>query len=249
VAYFSYLDIDIFYDIQGYGYPLILLHGNSVSSKMFEKDVKFLSKFFQTIIIDFPGHGKSDRLTQFHDDFWIFNANAVVALTEHLEIEKINIIGTSGGALVGLNICLIAPNLVNKLVADSFLGMKMTHELADHLAKDRAKAVNQLLAKLFWRQQHGDDWRSVVDKDTQMILKCADNGGRVLVDDPSKIFCPVLATASLEDNLIPDIEPKIREVMNRIPNSIVKIYPHGKHTFMVSNRMEFRKIVLEFFES
>lgn len=53
MAFFKYKNKNIFYEISGSGEPLILLHGNSVSSKMFNHILKYYEEDYEVICIDF----------------------------------------------------------------------------------------------------------------------------------------------------------------------------------------------------
>ena len=50
---------------------MLLLHGNSVSSKMFQGIIDLYKEDYKVILIDFLGHGRSDRLEQFPTDFLV----------------------------------------------------------------------------------------------------------------------------------------------------------------------------------
>lgn len=106
MAYFRYGDKNIYYEETGSGFPLILLHGNSVSSKMFTGITDLYNKNFKVILIYFLGHGNSDRLAQFPCDFWYDQAMQVIELITHNHYGRVNLIGTSGGALAALNVAL-----------------------------------------------------------------------------------------------------------------------------------------------
>jgi pimeloyl-ACP methyl ester carboxylesterase len=67
--FFSYNGKKIFYETQGDGKPLVFLHGNTSSSKLF-KPMLPLYKDFQVILIDFLGYGRSDRLKKFPVELW-----------------------------------------------------------------------------------------------------------------------------------------------------------------------------------
>ena len=74
-----YIEFDnkkIYHNSTGQGTPLLLLHGNVVSSLMFKQEIEFYKDFFQVIYFDYPGHGKSERLEKFHTDFWYYNSLA-----------------------------------------------------------------------------------------------------------------------------------------------------------------------------
>lgn len=120
MAYFIYDNKKIYYKEIGNGKPLIFLHGNTASSSMFLEIVNFYTDIFKVILIDFLGHGKSDRLSIFPEDLWFDEAMQVIAFLKEKQYEKVNIIGSSGGALVAINVALEAPELVSKIVADSF---------------------------------------------------------------------------------------------------------------------------------
>ena len=54
MPYFDFEGKKVFYDSLGKGNPLILLHGNSVSSKMFDSESIFYSKYYKVYLIDYP---------------------------------------------------------------------------------------------------------------------------------------------------------------------------------------------------
>ena len=63
MPYFTYQNKKIFFEEYGTGIPLLLLHGNSLSSRMFLPVVNDLQKYSKVILIDFLGNGYSDRLS------------------------------------------------------------------------------------------------------------------------------------------------------------------------------------------
>ena len=66
MSYFEYRGKSVYYGEYGQGTPLIFLHGNTASSKMFELLMPLYSEKFRCILIDFLGNGKSDRIENFH---------------------------------------------------------------------------------------------------------------------------------------------------------------------------------------
>ena len=62
MSYFKYHNKSIFYQEIGAGTPLIFLHGNTASSKMFEMLLPLYKENFSVILIDFLGNGQSDRM-------------------------------------------------------------------------------------------------------------------------------------------------------------------------------------------
>lgn len=88
-----------------------MLHGDTASSVMFQFILPLYQENFRIILLDFLGNGKSDRVDRFPENLWITQIEQVIALIEHLKIEKANLLGTSGGAWVAVNTALKRPDL------------------------------------------------------------------------------------------------------------------------------------------
>ena len=97
MPYFPYQGKQIFYSESGTGRPLVMLHGNTASSVLFEFLLPLYQRDFRVIRMDFLGNGRSNRVETFPEDLWIEQAGQVLALIEHLKIEKADLLGTSLG--------------------------------------------------------------------------------------------------------------------------------------------------------
>ena len=246
MAFFEFDDKQIYYEVLGEGRPLLILHGNSVSSNLFVTCKDFFSKNFKVILMDYPGHGKSQRLPEFRDDFWRYNGQAALNLMDFLEIDKFDIIGTSGGAMVGLNMCVMAPERIGKIIADSFFGDYLTYKEAEYLVAQRQKAKTDFMTVQYWKSHHGEDWESIVDNDCKMMLSFSRKGFPTIFGDLSAIKAEVLLVATSSDKIHPDILGRLDELAVKIPNVKKKYYDYGRHTFMITEKEEFRKIAMEF---
>lgn len=246
MAFFEFDGKQVYYEVLGQGKPLLLLHGNSVSSTLFNSCKLFFSKYFKVILIDYPGHGKSERLTGFRDDFWHYNAHCAFQLMDMLEIDRFDVIGTSGGAMVGLNMCVIHPDRINKIIADSFFGDYLTFIEAEALVAKRQKAKSDFMMSQYWKFHNGDEWENVVDNDCNMMLSFTRKGFPTIFGDLASIKSEVLIVATSSDELLPNILDRLTELSKKIQKVYLKFYNYGKHTFMITEKEEFRKIALEF---
>jgi len=93
---------------------LILLHGNGEDLHIFDQQISYFSQYYRTIAIDTRGHGKSTRGTK-PLNFHTFAAD-LVAVLDALQIEKVNIVGFSDGAITALHTALLAPERVSAMV-------------------------------------------------------------------------------------------------------------------------------------
>ncbi len=238
----------IFFKLKGQGDPLLLLHGNTASSRMFRPVMGFLARHFRLILVDYPGHGRSDRIKDFPLDYWYANGLMVANLLDHLKLKQVNIIGCSGGALVGLNIALERPDLVRRLIADSFEGDHSRNSYVNSLAAQRYLARKKIGARLFWFYNHGHDWRRIVDQDTRMMLDFHSRIGSFFHRDIAELHAPVLLTGSRKDEFLPDIAGIYAELAGHIGSTAaIRLFDDGHHPAMLSNARAFSSTALDFF--
>lgn len=247
MAYFKYHDKSIFYEEYGQGEPLIFLHGNTASSKMFELLMPLYAENFRCILIDFLGNGQSDRIEKFSSDMWYDEAMQTVALIEHLQCGKVSLIGTSGGAWVAINAALERPDLFYRVIADSFDGRTLNDKFSDNLLSERKMAKANLQARQFYEWCQGTDWETVVDLDTEALLKCAKENRPLFHKSLEEMKIPVLLIGSKEDEMCrKNLEQEYKEMATLIPNATIKMFEHGGHPAIATNAENVAKIIYNF---
>lgn len=250
MSYFNYQSKRIFYTEVGCGKPLIMLHGDTASSTMFELLLPLYQENFRVILIDFLGNGKSDRVNKFPADLWISQAQQVIALIEHLELEKVNLLGTSGGAWVAVNTALERPDLIEKIIADSFDGRTLNQDFAEKLLKEREYAKHDIHAKQFYEWCQGEDWETVVDLNTQALTECAEKNLPLFSKPLKTLSNPILFIGSLEDNMCrKDMFEEYREMNKIVKNGTIYSFNSGGHPAISTNAEKFAEIVLNFINS
>jgi len=108
-------DIEMYYAVYGAGDPPILLHGGLGHSDVWGNQIPALAAHFKVIAADSRGHGRSTRSAQPYS--YALMASDVVALMDHLKIDKASILGWSDGGIIGLDIAINHPERLNKLFA------------------------------------------------------------------------------------------------------------------------------------
>lgn len=251
MAYFKYKNKSCYYDTYGNGEPLIFLHGNTASSKMFSSLVDLFSQSFEVILIDFLGHGESDRVESFATDLWYDEALQVIEFIEQMDYKKVNIIGSSGGALVAINVALERPDLLNKVIADSFEGEEPFQAFVENVVAEREASKRDENAKAFYYMMHGEDWESVVDNDTKVIFEHSKTIGKFFHKDLTQLTSPILFTGSKEDEFVKLINPNFYDVLfsnmiEKIGHGQMHIFETGGHPALLSNQEQFSKIAMDF---
>jgi pimeloyl-ACP methyl ester carboxylesterase len=104
----------VWYDEQGQGEPLVLLHGGAVDARFFDGNVEELAQRFRVVTTDLWGHGRSpDREGPFSLESY---ATDVTELIERVAGGSAHVLGHSIGAAVALTLPLRRPGLVRRLV-------------------------------------------------------------------------------------------------------------------------------------
>lgn len=245
MPHFKFSQTKVYYTIVGEGKPLILLHGNSVSSEMFAQVLADYAKFFKVILIDFPGHGKSERVVKFETDFWFYNAKVVYALIQGLGFEKVSVVGTSGGALVAINLGLEHPECIEFIVADSFEGEAPLPSFMETLVADRNRDKQNPLAQEFWKGCHGKDWEQVVDQDTQMLLDFGKAKKSFFHQSIAGLKGHTILTGSRQDEYCDHLDQIYAGLKKRNQELDIYLFDEGGHPAMLSNHTTFLELVKE----
>lgn len=253
MPYFKYNDKSCYYEVHGEGTPLLLLHGNTASSKMFSDVVEPFTKDYKVVLIDFIGHGNSDRVEKFATDLWFDEALQVIAFLEQVQYKTVNLIGSSGGALVAINVALQRPDLVCKVIADSFEGEVPLQEFVQNIIEERETSKRVKNVKNFYFLMHGDDWERVVDNDTFAIKEHAKTIGRFFHKGLNELNTEILFTGSKEDEFINFIDPDFylktfSKLIEKVGNGEMYIFNQGGHPSLLSNQDEFVKLAKDFFK-
>ncbi len=106
--------IDLYYEIQGKGKPLILISGLASDSQSWQAVIKNLSRHYLVITPDNRGVGRT--MPQNIEISIRQIVHDSVALIKHLGLSYVNLVGHSMGGFVALDLAIRYPDCVNKLI-------------------------------------------------------------------------------------------------------------------------------------
>ena len=110
----------LYYEVYGTGFPLIFLHGYSLSSKSWKPYVADFQNDYEVYLIDLTGHGKS---SPFADDLSIKTvAEDLNSLIQYLKLDKIKAAGFSFGGDVLYQLALLDPDLITSMITIGAVG-------------------------------------------------------------------------------------------------------------------------------
>lgn len=151
---FTFHNKSIFYETHGQGPGMLLVHGFLESSNMWKPFLDELSENNTVVIMDLPGHGKSEVLAETHS--MELMAETIHALLEHLDMESITLVGHSMGGYISLAFVEMYPEKIQKLVlinstpmADSAEGKKNRDRALKIIDKTSKAYINMAIGNLF----------------------------------------------------------------------------------------------------
>jgi pimeloyl-ACP methyl ester carboxylesterase len=120
--------INIYYEVEGEGVPLMLHHVLTGSLNTFRRlgYTEKLRKEHQLILIDARGHGRSDKPHQPEAYRLKLFVNDTLAVLDELGVEKPHFLGYSMGGMVGLGIGVYSPDRFRSLIIGGW-GMRERH--------------------------------------------------------------------------------------------------------------------------
>lgn len=106
----------LYYEEQGSGEPVILIHGHSLDRRMWDDQFAELARHYRVVRYDMRGYGQSTPQTE---DFQFTHAEDLIVLMDSLRIDQAHLIGLSLGGEVGADMVGWFPERVKSAVLAS----------------------------------------------------------------------------------------------------------------------------------
>jgi len=210
------------YRIAGNGPALLLLHGYTLSGKLWDPFIEKFSQHFTVIVPDLPGHGLSDEVEGKNTASKF--ANVMIDFLQKIGVNEVHTVGHSGGGMTILNMVKNKPDLVKSMV---LIGIthKFSKEGIEFTKQDTFESLSEKV-KEFYRELHpqGDrQTKKLYDEILHMLFEY--NNFEILADEFEKI--PALIIMGDRDIYF---KPEFAvEMYNALPHSQLWIIPGQKH--------------------
>lgn len=93
---------------------MLLLHCICANRHIFDKHIEELSRKFNVLLVDLPGHGNSKQSCTVIEFRGL--VNEIIAILDKLNIEKVNVWGISLGGVVAKYLLEAIPNRIEKII-------------------------------------------------------------------------------------------------------------------------------------
>ena len=230
-------DIKIWYATFGEGAPVILLHGGLGNSNYWGKQVRALAPNYRVIVMDSRGHGRSTRDAKPYS--YDLMASDVVALMDHLKIDKAAIVGWSDGAIIGLDIAMKHPERMTKLFA--FAANSDPDGVADISA---SKVFNDYIERAGKEYQALSATPDQYEAFLNQIAEMWKTQPNWTADDLRKIVVPTWIVDGARDEAIKRENTEFMAAS--IPNAGLLLQPDVSHFSFIQDSTQFNDDLLHF---
>ena len=208
--------VNLFYERQGQGQPLLLLHGNGESGGIFDVCMPELAQHFAVYAVDSRCHGRSEDPPEISYDAM---AEDMIAFITALNLEKPIFYGFSDGGIVGLLVAIKQPELLRRLIVS---GANLNPQ-----------------GLMPWALQEMErEYEDCPHKLTALMLR----EPNITSEDLRRITVPVDVLAGEQDLIRPE---HTAAIAMGIPHSHLRIIPQADHSSYIVHSRELYPILMD----
>lgn len=249
-------DIDLYYEINGQGQPLLFIHGVGSSARDWGAQVAFFSQRYQVVTVDVRGHGQSDKPPGPYG-IPLFAADTA-ELIKSLGIAPAHVVGLSLGGMIAFQLTVGTPDLVKSLVIvnsgpefviRTFKGYLQVFQRLLIVRLLGMRKMGQVLGKRLFPKPEHEELRQV------FVERWAENDKRAYLDSLravvgwsvtdrlGTISCPTLVVAADEDYTPVSVK---EAYVAEIPQAELVVIPDSRHATPAERPEQFNEVLMAF---
>jgi pimeloyl-ACP methyl ester carboxylesterase len=237
--------VEIAFDDEGQGEPVLLIHGFASNGRVNWVDTGWVKALrdagYRVMTIDNRGHGESEKLydPKFYEA--VEMAEDARRLLDHLSIQRAHVMGYSMGARISAFLAINHPGRVATaifagLASNMINGVGGGAEIAKGLEAPSRDDVTDLSAKAF------RNFAELTRSDLKALAACIKSSRiKITTDMLAKINATVLVVAGELDTVSGDVQP----LVDAIDGATGLTLPNRNHMNAVGDRL-YRETVLDF---
>jgi pimeloyl-ACP methyl ester carboxylesterase len=195
--------VELHYEKSGEGRPLLLLHGNGEDLHIFDEIFPKLARDFAVYAIDSRNHGESGKTDECSYEAM---AEDIYLFIRELNLNKVNIVGFSDGAIVSLILAMRHGEVMEKM---ALLGVNLKPE-------DLTEEFRQFVI---------EKYEETKDPLLEMILEQPN----IDIEEAAKVSVPTLVVAAENDICDYGFFARLSSAMPDAELKIVKGHSHDSY--------------------
>jgi pimeloyl-ACP methyl ester carboxylesterase len=220
----------IYYREAGSGTPLVFLHGGwGYEVYPFDTQIAAMGDRFRILIPDRSGYGRSSPISGLPADFHQRAAQETLLFLDAMKLGRAFVWGHSDGAVIAALAGLAAPQRFHGLILEAFhyTSAKLgSHDWMRSVLGD--PDLVGVRAKEALARDHGEGWRTVVQRNATAWLAIGASGGDLYGGRLRELAVPSLFLNGAVD---PRTEPGDLDAVRRaLPEAEIRIIREGGHS-------------------
>jgi len=242
--------LEIYYQEEGQGHPLVLLHGWGVSSQSLAGVAARLATEFRVLSVDLPGFGWS----QAPAEAWGIEqyADLVRHLLDERGLASVVMLGHSFGGRIAIFLAARHPERVSRLILVASAGVRLRRSLAVRASIGTTRLVRRILAFPGWGplgERLLRRWQDRVgSRDYRAAGAMRPTLVRVVNEDLTPMLpliqAPTLLLWGDRDDEVP--RPAVEIMAAQIPGARLAVFPGAGHFPFQDAPEEFQRRLAEF---
>ena len=242
--YIELLGVKTWYEVEGQGDPLLLLHGGFCTNETWDPQRADFAAKHRVFLPERRAHGHTpdvEGLLSYHD-----MASDTIDFLTSVVGSPAHLVGWSDGGIVALLVAIERPDLVRKIVVTGTYFKPVPElgqaEMLDELTSD-APDLEMFHAMYAAASPDGPEhWPIVVGK----LLEMYRREPHIPIEDLGRISAPTLVLVGDDD--VVTLEHTI-ELYRAIPNSELAVVPGTSHAHFMEKPSLVNRIVLDFLDN
>jgi pimeloyl-ACP methyl ester carboxylesterase len=233
-------ELRMFYEVEGDGEPLVLLHGGFGGAYMFSQQIPMFSEHFRVFVPEQRGRGRTPDVPG--PFTYQLLTDDIIAFLEKIVNHPAHIVGVSDGGIVGLYLAMKRPDILRKAV---FIGANFhwngivpgsgwTELAAEDEAWDMPRQRYAALSP-----DGPEHWPVIFSK----VQKMASKEPTFKVSDLGTVSIPVLIMSGDDDAI--SLEHTIA-MYQALPEAQLAIIPGTSHAEFVEKPALVNQLILDF---
>lgn len=249
--------INLHYESQGDGPPVLLIHGLGSSAADWSPQVDAMKDRFRCITYDARGHGQSDKPDE-GPYFMPQHAADAVALLDHLGIAKVAVVGLSMGGMIAFQMALDAPERMLGMVIINSGPRVKPQTFKEHLAIWQRLILFRMfsmrkIGEVIGKRLFPDENQAALRQ--EFIESWAKNDKRAYMDatrglanwnvEPqiATIQVPTLVLAADQDYTSVELK---RAYVNKMPHAELVVIDNARHAVNMASPEKVNGLIEEF---
>ena len=253
---YKFDDVEIYYQIQGEGPPLLLIHGLGSSSRDWEFQIEDFVEDYQVITFDVRGHGRSSKPASPYS-IPLF-AEDTAKLIKELGLAPVHVAGISMGGMIAFQLAIDHPELVKSLVIAnsdpdySIKDFKQRLQVWQRIWIVRLLGMRKmgevLSGRLFPKEEQLELRELFIERWAENDPRAYQSSFKAIVgwsaaDQLQQIKAPTLVIASDQDYTPVSVK---EACVKKIPNAKLAVIEDARHAVPVEKPEAFNALLAEF---